>query len=324
MTEDTDWNAESIEYTGDVTLTRHDEVPVVIDDPADAFVKTGSVRGDLEVLNPEYVFTHQPVGSDASIGDPETVIEGDLEDGYVDRDGVHGGAIVADAEDVFVERDAVSGTFEVTGAENVYTADGEPPSLDPSAYDVSLTGWEQSTNVDEAETGVYVTGGRHEVTVGRAAGDLDVYVSGYGHAVRIDGGDADVSVSFIGYDNAVSVGPHVSAETVSEAGYDNRIESDPFPVSDLIETSRREAYRSTFFGRRKVTYQEPATDEDWCPNCGTDADAIIERREEEALFLLGFPLFTFDSGGVSYECEECSLYAAPDGLTEKERKRILD
>ena len=44
--------------------------------------------------------------------------------------------------------------------------------------------------------------------------------------------------------------------------------------SVIIRQSKGEAYNNAFVGRKKITYQEPAMGEDYCPNCGATADAI--------------------------------------------------
>jgi hypothetical protein len=72
-----------------------------------------------------------------------------------------------------------------------------------------------------------------------------------------------------------------------------------------------------------VTYQVPATGESWCPNCGAEADAIVERHYRDAFFLFGVPLYTFDEGGDSYDCEACATLPPNTRLSEAERRDLL-
>ncbi|MFC7078756.1 hypothetical protein [Halorussus caseinilyticus] len=316
----TDHTAET--YDGDVTLTGHEDAPVEVRDPEDVYLRTGSVEGDLELRNPEYVFTHQPTG-DADVGDPETVVRGNLEDGYAEPGGVTGDAIVADAEDVFVSAETSGGDLSVVGPENVYADDVALPR-DPDDYDVSLTGWKQSGSASDPDAGVRVAGADHEVSVEKARTDLDVYVVGRDHEIEITGRSASVSVYLLGYDNTVRVGAYLDSEVVADTGFDNEVISEPYPVEDLIETSKDEAFDRAGFGRRKVTYQVPAEGDDWCPNCGEPADAIVERHQMEALFVFGRPVKTYDrSTNPAKECEHCSRSAFDASLTERERKDVL-
>ena len=319
MTDDT------TQYSGDVTLTGSERPPVEMHDPADVFVASQSISGDLTVRNAEYVFTHHPVDvTDSAMGIDEnpTLIEGDLEDGYVDR--VDGDVEITDAEDVFVAGDAVTGQFSAPGAENVYTDEAAPGrALDD--YEVATFGWQQSATARDPSSGVYAVGMEHEIGITRTRQDLELYLVGRGHDVHVDGRGADLSVHFVGYDNTVHVGPYLTAEVVTETGFDNEIDAAPYPVEDLIEMSRSDAYSNAGFGRRKVTFQVPANDEEWCPNCGRAADAIIERHQLEALFLFGHPVKTYDrSTNPACECEYCSPNAVHAELSPEERREILE
>ncbi|MFC4451603.1 hypothetical protein [Halorussus aquaticus] len=309
-------------YDGDVTLTGHEDAPVAVRDPEDVFLRADSVAGDLELRNPEYVFTHRPTGGGADVDDPETVVRGDLEDGYAEPEGVTGDAAVADAEDVFVSAGAVGGHLSVVGPENVYADEVEPPR-DPGEYDVALTGWKQSGSSSDPDAGVRVTGAHHEVTVEKTRTDIDVYVVGHDHEIEITGRSAGVSVYLLGYDNTVTVGPYLDSEVVADTGFDNEVAAQPYPVEDLVETSKAEAFDRAGFGRRKVTYQVPS-DDDWCPNCGEPADAIVARHQMEALFVFGHPIRTYErSTNPAKECEHCSRSAFDAELTESERKDVL-
>ncbi|RDI69792.1 hypothetical protein [Halopelagius longus] len=311
-------------YDGDVTLNGSERPPVELLDPADVFVTTNSVGGDFAVRNAEYVFTHQSIDVERpdERGDAETTIGGSLEDGYVEQ--VDGDVVVTDAEDVFVAAEAAEGEFSAPGAENVY-ADDVSPTASPEEYDVSTVGWRQSATATDPTTGVYAVGMDHEIELTKARRNLELYLVGHGHDVRVEGRDADVTVHFVGYDNTVRVGPYLSADVASETGFDNEIDAAPYPAEDLVEMSRSEAYSNAGFGRRKVTFQEPTDDEEWCPNCGQAADAVIERHQMEAFFLFGYPVWTYDrSTNPACECEHCSPNAVHAELSPEERRSVLD
>lgn len=309
-------------YDGDVTLTGHEDAPVAVRDPADVFLPPDGVDGDLEVRNAEYVFTHVSTG-DADPGDPETVIRGDLEDGYAEPGGVTGDATIADAEDAFVSAGAVGGDLSVVAPENVYSDEIDPPR-DPGDYDAELAGWKQSDSVSDPDAGVRVTGAHCEVTVEQTRREIDVYVAGHGNEVEVEGRNAAVSVYLLGYENTVAVGGYLSAEVVADTGFDNEVVEQPYPVEDLVETTKEEAFDRAGFGRRKVTYQVPAEGDDWCPNCGEPADAVVERHQMEALFVFGRPVRTYDrSTSPAKECEHCSRNAFDPALSERERKNVL-
>lgn len=309
-------------YDGDVTLAGSERPPVELRDPADVFVATDSVGGDLIIRNAEYVFSHQLVDGEHGVPDAETTVRGDLEDGYVER--VDGDVVVSDAEDVFVAADAAEGAFAAPGAENVYS-DESVPSVTPDEYDVSTVGWQQSGTASDPSVGVYAAGMDHEIELTKTRQNLEIYLVGHGHDVHVEGRSAELSVHFVGYDNTVHVGPYLTADVVSDTGFDNEVDAAPYPAEDLVEMSRREAYSNAGFGRRKVTFQVPAADEDWCPNCGRAADAVIERRQMEAFFLFGRPVWTYEqSTNPACECEHCSPNAVHAELSPAERRAVLD
>ncbi|ERH13884.1 MAG: hypothetical protein J07HB67_00137, partial [halophilic archaeon J07HB67] len=135
--------------------------------------------------------------------------------------------------------------------------------------------------------------------------------------------DAEVSVFFVGRDNTVTVGPFLSAAVAAESGFDNTLDHEPVPPSAVIQTTREEAHETATLGRHKLTWQEPADGEEWCPNCGSSADAVIRRRQRDAFYLFGRPVRTYDEGGESFECEHCSRYNGPVSLSETERREAL-
>ena len=318
----TDDRPSTEEYSGDVRLDGFD-APIELHDPEDVFVLTGGVDGDLSIRDPEYAFVHGSADGDASIGDLTTAIRGDLEDGYVPAGGVEGDLSVSGPEDVFVAGGA-AGSVSLVAAENVYADEGAGPSRDPAEYDVSTVGWEQSGSASAPEVGVYAAGSNHEIRVESVQRDVEVYLVGHGHDVEIDGRGATVSVSILGYENVVRVGPYLDAEVVADTGFDNSVEEEPYPVEDLIETTRKEAFRTAGFGRRKITFQVPAEGDDWCPNCGSSADAIVERHQMEAFFVFGRALKVYDrSTSPAKECEHCSRRARTTSLTEDERRDVL-
>jgi hypothetical protein len=316
-------NSSQTTYSGDITLTGSEEPPVEVTGPDDVFVRMNGAR-TLAVDNAEYVFTHSPVSGTVAVNNVETTIRGNLEDGYVHEDAVDGDLLVTDAEDVFVSAHAVTSDFEISGAENVYRDTGIDVPSDLDAYDRSTIGWQASTTVSDPTTGVHALGANHTIEIERTTQDIDVYVVGYGHDVTIEGRDAAVTVYFLGYENTINIGPYLSVENVTETGFDNEIVEEPYPVDDLIETSKRDAFRRASFGRHKLTYQVPATDEEWCPNCGTAADAIIERHQMDAFFIFSYPIKVYGkSMEPAMECEHCSINAVDSDLSERERKDVL-
>lgn len=310
------------EFTGDVRIDGGETAPVELRGAEDVYVSAEAVDGALTIHDPEYVYTDVPTGDERVDADAvETVLTGDLEDGYVDD--AEGDVRVTGAEDVFVEHGAAE-TLSTVGAEQVFYDDAAAPTRSPEDYEVSVSGWEQTREVRDPRDGVSVRGARNELTITDARHDLTVYVAGWGNEVRIEGQAVEVTVYFVGRDNRVSVGPYVTATTGSESGADNDLESDPLPPEALIEQTESEAYRDAFVGRHKVTYQEPAPDKDWCPNCGESADAVISRHQRDAFFLFGKPIRTYDSGDAAFECEHCTpLAIGTVELTPEERKRIF-
>ncbi|WP_302083730.1 hypothetical protein [Salinibaculum rarum] len=301
------------DYTGDVTLTGQETPPVEVIGPEDVFIERGAVDGDLKLRDVEYVYTHTPITGDAEISAVTTRITGALEDAYAEPDGADGDVVIEHAEDVFIEAGGVSGDVTAHGAENIFDDTGAGiPSLEPSEYDVTVTGWKQQTHYEHPVTGVYLTGAKHSVTVNDIDDDIAVYVTGWDHDVTLRGdgtgirGDTPtVSVYLLGRDNTLDVGSHLSVDVVSDPGMRNTVEEQPVSVDAVIETSRSEAF--PMFGRRKVTYQTPAAETETCPGCGEDADGIIARQHMDAFFLFGHPVKVYDqSSNPPKECEHCA------------------
>ncbi|WP_254521980.1 hypothetical protein [Natrinema caseinilyticum] len=311
------------EVSGDVRVGGSETAPVELRGAEDVYVRAESVAGKLTIFDPEHVFTDVPPGAEPADSDGvRTVLTGDLDDGYVDA--ADGDVFVTDAEDVFVEHGAVE-TVSAVGAEQVFHDDAASPTRSPDDYEISVSGWQRNRSVRDPRGGVSVRGATNELTVTDARHDLTVYVAGWGNEVRIEGQAVEVTVYFVGRDNRVSVGPYVTATTGAESGFDNELESDPLPPEALVERTEAEAYRGAFFGRHKVTYQEPAPGKEWCPNCGETADAVVARKQRDAFFLFGKPVRTYDSGDGAFECEHCTAFAiGPVELTPAERKRILE
>lgn len=310
-------------YSGDVMLTGSLDAPIEIEDPDDVFLRMNGVDGDLTVSNPESVFTHQPIGNAAGPTDAETTVRGDLEDGYVRDGAVDGDLSVTDAEDVFVPTGATA-ALSVGGAENTYSDSEIDVPTDAQVYDSATIGWRRSDTVKNPKTGAYVTGAHHTIEIKETTTDIALYVVGYGHEVTITGRDAAVRVVILGYENTVRVGQRLSIDDRTTTGFDNEVIDDPYPVEDLIETTKEEAFDAAGFGRSKVTYQIPAADEQWCQNCGAEADAIIERHQLDAWFLFGYPIKVFGkSMNPAMECEHCSMNVVSGDLSEAERKNLL-
>lgn len=304
-------------YSGDVHLQRDDSV--ALRGAEDVYVHPEAVDGRLDVRDPEYVYVDATDHGTASAS-PKTTVTGDLEDGYVES--VAGDVAIAEAEDVFVAGDAAE-DLAIRGAEQVFQPDGE--GVDPTACDRQVSGWSQDRSF-EGGADLAVVGAKNCVeTTGIDAPDdpTRLYIVGWSNELRLEG-RGTVQIQFVGRDNRVSLGPYLTAERVGTAGHENVIDRDPIPPEALIETSKSDAYGAATLGRHRVTWQEPAPDEDHCPNCGADTETVIARRQRDAYFLFGVPIWTVDDGGRSFECPECSrLGAAGASLSEDERRSLL-
>lgn len=320
MTSNTD-----TDYSGDVTLTGDAEPPVKIAHERtleNVYIKPDSIDGDLTIKNAEYIYTNQETGGSTNMGTPNTEISGDLDDGYVED--VEGGLIIDGAEDVFIAHNAVSGTIQSVGEEQQFTDEDDttPPSL--NAFDADITGWQQRETIESPTTGVIVSGWDNSVTITDVTEDIHVYVLGGNNTIDVEGQRATVTLHLTGSGNSVELSPYLDIAVGTDSGIENSVDQTSFPVDDLIETTKNEAYSDVFIGRKKVTYQGPARDKNTCPGCGAEADAVIERHQTDAFFVFGHPVYRFDSGGVSYQCEECSENAMPEvKLTEEERKNLF-
>lgn len=314
-----DWTVDPERVSGDVRLDGYAGT-VGLSETADVYVHGGAVTGELIVDDAEYVYTDVPAEGGGPPGERtvDTAVAGE-EDGYV-RD-VDGDLVVRNVEDVFVA-DAGAATLSAPGAERVFHDDEAMPTKPPDDYEVSVAGWEHTETARDPRDGVAVLGARNEVTIEKAAHDITVYVVGWGNEVTVEGSDADVTTFFVGRDNRVSVGPYLEATTAADSGTDNELHREPIPPEALIQTAESEAKSGLLFGRHRLTWQAP-TDEEWCQNCGADADAVIVRRQSDAFYLFGVPVWTFNEGGAAYECEQCSTHVGRVSLSESERREAL-
>lgn len=313
----------STTYSGDITLNGDERPPVKLVDPENVHIKSGAVDGDLKLLNAEYVYTNTPAGDTVEIGAIETEIGGTIEDGYIESSGATGDVVIADAEDVFIEHEAVGGDLQIIGDEQRFRDASDTSPLPREQYDDSVTGWDRSLSVTDPDTGVSVTGGQNSVRIENTEAEFELYLTGWNNSVRVDG-YGSLRLHLVGSNNTVEVSAYTDVTVATETGHDNTVSVDDFPVEDLIKTSQSAAYREAFMGRKKITYQVPAMNEDYCPNCGATADAVIERHQEDAFFVFGYPIYQFEAGSGSYECEECSTNAHLDvQLSESERTDLL-
>lgn len=313
------WDTDPERLTGDVRLDGYRET-VGLSDVEDVFVHGGAVDGELAVADGEYVFTDVPTSDDSASDERsvETAIAGE-EDGYV-RDAEN--VVLRNVEDVFVHNDGAN-TLTADGAEQVFRDGDATPTKPPEEYEVTVSGWDHTREARDPRDGVAVLGARNEVTLTQVSHDATVYVVGYENEVTVEGKRADVTVFFVGRDNTVTVGPFCSATTAAESGFDNQVNREPVPPSAVIQTNKEQAHADATFGRHRLTWQEPVSGKDWCPNCGADADAVIRRRQRDAFFLFGTPIRTYDDGGESFECEECSTHVGSVSLSEDERRDAL-
>lgn len=328
MSSETDWNTNEVEYSGDVSMTGDEVPPVGIKSPDDVYILPHSIHGDLKVVNAEYVFTDSPAGGVVDDVSPDTEITGSIEDAYYEPGGVVGDAVLLDPEDVYIARHAVEGELQVVGDEQRFHDNRSSPQFSYDQFDETVVGWQQSVTTRDPRVGAAVSGYDSTLTVEEAEHDLDIYVLGCQNDVRITskvGRELSVDVFFVGHDNSVSVGPYIDCTIVNESGSNNSTSQDQFPVERLISQDKSEAYTNAGLGRNKVTYQKQAdTDDDYCPNCGRENVTVIERRQKDAFFVFGSPVYTYDDGGVSYQCEDCSPRGSPKSkLTSEERQDLF-
>ena len=318
-------NAHEHDFTGDITLNGGEETPISVIDAENAYFRRNSVTGNVKLINPEYVFSSQrPTEKTVPSDDIETTVSGSIEDIYVPHNAIEGTIIIDGAQDVHIEPNAITGDIEIVGEEQLFYNQLTDSPYGHGVYDAHGVGWKRSVSVSDPKHGVSVTGGRCTAEITDVTADIELIVSGWNNTIDITGRTAMVTVYLLGSQNTVRTSPYIDLETDIQAGVENTIEQEPVPASDIIETTRKEAYAGHLLGRDTVTFQEPATDRDYCPNCGANASAIITRRQEDALFLTNTPVYRFDAGGNSYECENCSVNATPDiQLSEEERKRVL-
>lgn len=318
-------NTHEHDFTGDVTLNGGEETPISIIDAENVHFRRNSVTGDVKLINPEYVFSSQrPTEKTVPSDDIETTVSGSIEDIYVPHDAIEGSIIIDGAQDVHIEPNAITGDIEIVGEEQLFYSQLTDSPYGHGVYDAHGVGWKRSVSVSDPKHGVSVTGGRCTAEITDVTADIELIVSGWNNTVDITGRTATVTVYLLGSQNTVRTSPYIDLETDIQAGIENTIEQEPVPASDIVETTRKEAYAGHLLGRDTVTFQEPATDKDYCPNCGANASAIITRRQEDAFFLTNTPVYRFDAGGNSYECENCSVNATPDiQLSEEERKQVL-
>ena len=313
--------SQSDSYSGDVMITGDEQPPIEIVDPENVHVLRGAVDGDLKVVNAEFVFTNTPPGGTATVDHVETEIAGSLDDGYIVPGGATGDVVIRDAEDVFIEHDAVAGELQVVGPEREFHDSSAATPPPRGQYDDAVTGWQRSTTVRHPSVGVAVAGGRCSAQLEGVERDVDVYVTGWENAVEIEG-TGSVSLHLAGSHNTIEVGPRIDLTVASDTGDANTIDSAPLPHSELIETSKREAF--PLFGRAKVTYQTPAPDEEYCQGCGATSQTIIERHRMDALFLFRTPVYRFEEGGTTYRCENCAHTTSTSvGLSESERRELF-
>lgn len=311
-------------YSGDITVGNRADDAVEIVGPENVHLVSGAVDGDIRIVDPEHVFM-------ATEGDTESVsidtvgetIEGTIEDVYTEPESVAGDLLIESAADVFVQPGAATGSIEIRGHEQLF-ADIDEHSLGREMAATTLTGWERSTTLAAPTATLGVTGGRCHLAVEQLQTNIDVFVTGWNNSVEITGRDCTVTLHVIGSHNTVTVGPYVSVTRGIDASLETTLTAEDVPYADIIETTKNEALDTAGFGRRKLVYQVPAPEEEHCPSCGASSDRVIERKQLDALFLFGRPVYTFERGGSAYECGDCSMNAHPDvALSEDERKRLL-
>lgn len=311
--------------TGDVMLNGSVATPVEINGAENVHIQSGSVDGDLILDDVEFVFTGQESDTEAVLDTEisaltETKFYGpQMEDAYVQNS--NGDVIITEADDVFIEPDAVTGDILVIGAEQQFHQ--ETPSVSHANAEASVVGWKQNISETNPNSEIIALGSKCTVTVNKIREHAEVYVTGWENTIYLDG-RGDVTVTVIGSHNEIEVGGLLDAE-INKIGVENVVRKEDFPVEELIEQRKSEAFTNAGFGKDTVTYQEPTTTDDGkCPVCMADADAIIERTTVEAFFLFGHPVYQYGDKTTYNECEECSDVSTTEvELTEADRQQIL-
>lgn len=314
---------QSTRQTGDVILDGTATAPVQIDGAENIHVQESSVNGDLLLVDVEFVFTGQDTDTDAPDVDVESITETkfygpELEDAYIRN--TKGDVIITNAEDVFIEPNAVSGDIRVIGAEQQFHHD--VPQTSHSTATESAVGWKQNIVTERPQDDVVALGSKCTVNVSNIRDHADVYVTGWENDVTLTG-RGEATVYLIGSNTNLEIGGLLDAD-VRKIGVDNAVVKQDFPVEELIDQRKSEAFSEAGFGKETVMYQEPMPTEDGtCPVCQANADAIVKRTSLEAYFLFGHPVYQVDQSSFN-ECEECAEVKTTDvELTEADRQQIL-
>ncbi len=186
---------------------------------------------------------------------------------------------VIDAENVYFRRNSVTGNVKLINPEYVFSSQRPTEKTVPSDdIETTVSGSIEDIYVPHnAIEGTIIIDGAQDVhiePITDVTADIELIVSGWNNTIDITGRTAMVTVYLLGSQNTVRTSPYIDLETDIQAGVENTIEQEPVPASDIIETTRKEAYAGHLLGRDTVTFQEPATDRDYCPNCGANASAI--------------------------------------------------
>jgi hypothetical protein len=197
---------------------------------------------------------------------------------------------------------------------------------DTSDYDTTVTGERKSVDAGEISEGIEIASQSSAVELTPASDSVDVYLRGARNSVTVRGTDEEVVLYLEGDHNSITLGQGMSLRTPLDTGSATSISRQSFADDqppELVRQTKDEAYAQLgWFGIDLVSYQQTATEREFCQYCGRDADTIVTRHEEKVLTILGLSL-TLKEVATSDECPHCTpnVDEVVD-LTEEERRQI--
>lgn len=310
------------EQTGDVHVSVGSEI-VTVDEAENVHVKADSIGENLVIKDAEFVYTGQDTSEyesdEVNVKDSGIKYYGsDMEDVYIEN--TASSVVIENSHDVFVEPGSVSGEIVNIGSENVFCGNLDVPNRDVA--DASVFGWKDTKSIEKPDNQVVILGTNCNVSIADVRSELTVYVTGFDNDVRVDG-RGSVKVNIVGSNNNLSFGGLTNVD-LTDVGKDNVTKQDDFPVSELIENRREEAYTDASFGKNTVTYQQPLNNRAECPVCTSNSDAIVKTVTETCFFLFGHPIYKYKEIANYISCEKCTESdIAEVSLNEDEVDRVI-
>lgn len=197
---------------------------------------------------------------------------------------------------------------------------------DTSTYDATVTGERKSVDAGEIAHGIEIASHSSAIEFTPASDTVEVYLGGERNSVTIRGTDETVVLYLEGDHNSITLGQGMSLRTPLDTGSATSIDRTSFADGqppELVSRTKEEAYAQLgWFGYDLVSYQQTATEREFCHYCGRDADTIVTRHEEKVLTAFGLSL-SLKEVATSDECPHCTpnVDEVVD-LTERERREI--